>query len=446
MTLKGQLRRLLSPAQQPAALIGQGMYHYVREADGQATRFHLRVDNDGSGVLLTNATMAARLSPSGVVIAARLLAGDGPAAITRHVERSFRGASPPEVRRDIERIERLIADLAAPGDNYPILNLDDPALVGSAGPPAMPLSADLLLGSPERMVPLLDRLWELGIPHVTLQLIERPEPQALVRAVERAEDLGMIAGVRGAGEFFEQPSLVHDLAMAGVDHVNLLYLAADAATHDSLLGPGSHALAQRLLDGVRAEDVCAVAEVALVRQTAAVLDATIEDLRKRGLRTTGCFALAAADMAAGQDDSAQDGPLTADAVVQAAVVMEEAATAHDVRALWYPPVQRAPSLSLAEQVRRGPVSSGDHAIRVDPQGNVFPARGPWQAAGNVLRDAWPAIYAHPAYQAYLARVTAPTHCDACPGLAICAADCPRRPEAWVESWTFQTQTGPGAAG
>ena len=35
------------------------------------------------------------------------------------------------------------------------------------------------------------------------------------------------------------------------------------------------------------------------------------------------------------------------------------------------------------------------------------------------------------YEAYRRRVQTDTHCDECPGLAICAADCPRTPLGWA---------------
>ena len=41
-------------------LIAPGLYHAVREADGEIARFHLRVDRDNSGMLSGNATAAAR--------------------------------------------------------------------------------------------------------------------------------------------------------------------------------------------------------------------------------------------------------------------------------------------------------------------------------------------------------------------------------------------------
>jgi radical SAM protein with 4Fe4S-binding SPASM domain len=88
--------------------------------------------------------------------------------------------------------------------------------------------------------------------------------------------------------------------------------------------------------------------------------------------------------------------------------------------------------TLAEQVCRGPRCSGDHAVRVEPDGKVFPARGPCRAAGNLLSDDWETIREHEVFRSYRRRVENDTHCDDCPGLAICAADCPRNPAGWAQ--------------
>ena len=74
----------------------------------------------------------------------------------------------------------------------------------------------------------------------------------------------------------------------------------------------------------------------------------------------------------------------------------------------------------------GPRCSGDTAIRVEPDGSVIPARGPFRAGRQPDRT----TIGRPSNRAkcirsYRRRVESDTHCDRCPGLAICAADCPR---------------------
>lgn len=428
MELKQLFRTLCSWRASPLRRAGikPGLYHYMREAQGTFTRFHLRVDSTEHGMLLANAAAAARLRPSGVIIAKGLLEGEDDADIVGRLHESFRDVSPEVAAADVARVRQIIAQLDSPGDNYPILNLADPSFSPEAAPLELPLSADLPLAEPQRLLPILQRLWDLGIPHVTLIAAEQPDAAALVRSVERAEDLGLITGVRARGSALAQGSLIRDLAQAGADHVDILYLSARPEVHDALAGNGDHRKALQALAEIRENEVCPVAEVALVESTLEGIEDTLESLDAAGISNVCFYAIAVVQ------GVSSGGALRADELIQAARLIEESAEEADMRHLWYPPVRFRLGSSLVKLLRRGPRCSGDHAVRVEPDGSVIPARGPCRPAGNLLKDPWRKIYRHKVYRRYRQRVGTDTHCDRCPGLAICAADCPRDPEGWAD--------------
>lgn len=368
------------------------------------------------------------MRPSGVIIAKGLLEGDDQAAVVQRLTTCFHDVTADQVAGDVARVRGVIENLQTPGDNYPILNLADPSFSPEVAPLERPLSADVPLTRPDRLVPILGRLWELGIPHVTIVAGENPDAVALVRAVERAEDLGLIAGIRGRGSDLVQGSLIRDLAQAGADHVDVLYLSAEAAVHDALAGAGDHEKAVQALAEVHENEVCPVAELVLVESTLAGIEETLESLAAHEVTNACFFAIA---MAEGRSTG---GALAADELIQAARLIEESAEESDVRYLWYPPVRFHLGNALGKQVRRGPRCGGDHAVRVEPDGSVIPARGPCLSAGNLLSDRWERIHRSKVMRDYRRRVETDTHCDDCPGLAICAADCPRNPAGWADGW------------
>lgn len=427
---KERLRRWFIPNRaKPPKPVASGLYHYQRESDGAYTRFHLRVEPDGQGILLANATSAARLSPTGVIMAYELLNGRSPDTVLHTIKAGYKGADSETIQADVARVAGLLNTLSAPGDNYPIINLDDSHTDFFQSQLMAPLEADIPLAEPEKLVPILDKLWDIGIPHVTFLMPENANAEHLVRAVERAEDLGLIAGVRGTAVGLMQGTLIQDLAMAGVDHITVLYAAADAAIHDALVGAGDHALLADLYQSIQQNEISAVAEIPLVISTVDVLRAAIDQLLQAGVHNYSFFAIVAPE---NMSEAEQDGALPAQAMPQTAGWVEEIAESADVRFLWQPPVQRDLRLSLAEQVRQGPRCSGDAAVRVEPNGAVIPPRGPYVAAGNVLVDDWQTIWQHAAFKRYRERVTAPTHCLDCPGLVICEADCPREQNGWAQ--------------
>jgi len=414
--------------QEPVTL-APGMSHLLWETEHGVTRFHLRVERDGSGMLIANAAAAARLSPSGVLIAKALLEGRDESEILDSLKATFRGAAPELMRRDIAAVHNLLQQLAAPGDAYPVFNLEDAALAPNATNLIAPLQAAVPLAPPDILRPLLERLWEVNIPHVTFFAPTSFDPADLVHAVEHAEDLGMIAGVRALASALLTEGLLNDLRVAGVDHVTFPYAALDIGTHDALFGAGDHQAADVVLAWLEENGICANIEIPLIEGALSQLEPTIHSLLSRGADTFSLVAYVTTDPALVER---HDGALSAEAMPQTAAIVEE--IAHDVQArfLWEPPVERDPAQTLAEQLQQGPRCAGDAAVRVEADGRVIPPRGPYHSAGNLLHDDWEFIWNHEAFRRYRERVAAPTRCEICPGLVICAADCPRERSGWAQ--------------
>jgi radical SAM protein with 4Fe4S-binding SPASM domain len=406
------------------APINPGLYHYLRENHGQYTRFHLRVELDGAGLLIANATASAHLSPAGVVIVKGMMDNNSETTIQRDLRARFAGASAEKIQKDFTTVRILLNELATPGDTYPILNLDDAAVSPNQTQLIAPLEATLPLAEPEKLFPLLNRLWEIGIPHATILVPETPNPDFLLRAVEHAEDLGMICGVSGRATDLIPGTLLDDLAMAGVDHVTVYYASAQSDIHDELFGDGDHLAARQVFTRTQALEVADIGHIPLVQTTLPGLDDTLESLLALNVPNAAFFTIATTE-------DASDGSIAAEAMRQVAAQVEEDAAEAQVRYIWEPPIQRNPAKSLVEQVRAGPRCPTDLSIRVEPDGSVIPPRGPYRMAGNLLHDDWNSIWMTGTFKSYRERVVSPTRCDLCPGLAICAADCPVEVQGWA---------------
>jgi len=403
--------------------IQPGLYHYLVENQGQYTRFHLRVEPDGAGMLLANATAAAHLSPAGVVIVKGMMENQSEANIQRDLRTRFSGATSDQIQTDFTTVRIMLNELGSPGDNYPILNLEDASATSQATQLIAPLEANLPLAEPEKLVPLLDQLWKIGIPHATILVPEAPNPDYLLRAVERAEDLGMICGVSARASDLLQGSLLDDLVMAGLDHVTVYYASAQSDIHDELYGDGDHLAARQVFTRTQQLEVADVGHIPLIQATLPGLEETLESLRALQVPNAAFFAIATTG-------DASDDSISSEAMRQVACQVEEDAAEANVRYIWEPPIQRNPAKSLTEQLRSGPRSSSDLSIRVEPNGAVIPPRGPYRMAGNILKDDWDSIWMTDAFQSYRERVQSATRCAQCPGLAICAADCPVEPRGW----------------
>ena len=403
------------------------IYHYERLIGDWPTRFHLRVDPDGGGMLLANAAEAAYLSSVGVQMARGVLEGRSDEAIKQDITQSFRRVPAATVDADLVSIHQLIADLSEPGDNYPITNLADPSLSDWTRILAAPFRADVVPADLDTTKEMFLRLWDAGVPHVTILAQPDYDAKDLPLIVEAAEDIGMITGLRAVAGWLSS-EVIEQAAMAGLDHLDLLYVSGSAQAHDEIAGLGDY---ERVLAAFRQcveLELCPVAQIPLIQSNTEELEEMMIGLQERGIGNLVFFALACPD----DDEQAQTaGALPARALPQVAVIMSEASEDAEARYLWAPPVRFDNTKSLAEQVRRGPRTAGDVAIRVEADGRVLPARGRG-CAGNLLTEPWAEIWNSDCFNRYRERLQAPTRCSDCPDLEICVADCPKDPKGWSD--------------
>ena len=75
----------------------------------------------------------------------------------------------------------------------------------------------------------LDRLWEIGIPHVVFTGGEPTLRPDLPELIAHAERNGQITGLNTNGRRLKDPALVQALVDAGLDHVQITLESHDAA-------------------------------------------------------------------------------------------------------------------------------------------------------------------------------------------------------------------------
>jgi len=332
--------QLLPRPARPAAPLSAGLRSFERELDGRRCRLHLRIDADGGGLLVCNASAGLRLQPTGVRMAVGLLEGRGAEEVTDDVLAAFAGAGRARVRQDVAQVDQALQALALGRDGrFPLRDLAG----GAAGDP---LQVALDSAAPETLRPALEGLWARGVPFVTLLDRADAEPDWLVAAVERAEDLGMIAGLRATGSRLAAEGRIGRLLEAGVDAVTVPWTGPTAEVHDRWHGTGDRAAARQVLDQVQAAECCAIAELALVGETVDALDQTVASVTALGLRTLSIFAVT--DTAGGLSPEA----------VQAAATRVEALGSHmNAVLIWNPPVAAA-GRPLQAVLRAGPLSAG----------------------------------------------------------------------------------------
>lgn len=409
--------------------VGPGLYPFLNMGGDAPTRFHLRVDPDGGGILLANASEAAHLSPVGVAMAHRILSGVDDETGIQQIRKAFWGSAEAQVRGDWEAVRALIGDLASPDARYPVTDFGAAAEGTDGRRLAAPYRADLTQGAPEALEPILRKLWDLTVPQVTFLARPDRDPKELVRLVEIAEDIGMIAGLRSVASWLSH-DVLRDIAFAGLDYLALPFASCDPAEHNLMVGAeGDFGMVRAAWDLCREWELCPVAQVPLTDETMDELEELIECVADCGVSDMWFFAVACLD-----DDERADtaGALPARYLPQVAAAVYEDSEQFGYRFVWQPPVRFRPGQSLPEHVIAGPRTSGDVSVRVEPDGSVYPPRGSRSCAGNLLSQPWASIWGGDCFTRFREVVPPAAPSRICPDLPICQIWPPEDPASWSD--------------
>lgn len=423
MPLPQKLKDWIVPrvGQPKSTVAAPGLYHYQRELEDGYIRYHLRVDPDGHGLLIAGASEAMRLSPIGTFVAKALLDGQTGDSVAANL-----AANQSAV---IEQVASALDELGRPSGRFPIFNITDPVSSAHRLQLMAPFQADVVPGDRATLDVVLPRLWQAGIPHVRWIPRNGLDAELLVWAVTRAEDIGMIAGVRALATDLAKNGLVIELAEAGLDYVVVPW-GVTATLHQQLYGSGAFDLVGETIREIRRYEMCPVIEVPLIEQTIDDLDTSLATLTMWGVDHAEVFAIAKSDDGPSAADDRLT-PLDGQALRQVAARTEELSAERPWQLIWLPPVEATVERTVEQLARRGPRAGGDISIRIEADGSVIPPRGPNHPAGNLLNQSWSEIWNHPTFERFREQVETGTRCDQCPGMSICASDCPADPQGWA---------------
>lgn len=393
MNIKTLLKKLIFPSLQapnpnaPAC----GLFPYSRESEGNVNRFHLRIELDGTALLIANASRLLMLSKSGAFIVKLLLENTPPDKIRRAVRKAFHGATQEEVESDLHRLQEII---------------DRPSLIPggfffdaeyfSESPEywarlSAPLSADLEVSTTSPVSEIITALFDSGIPQLTLLAPAAPLTeelaQKIVSAVETAEDRGMIAGVRIEASALLSFNLIQRLAQAGLDYAVIPFASIQESFHDSMFSAGDFSAAKRALNDLREIEITAVPQVVLFPETLTQLGDILQFFQAEEIANVVFFPLVQPDTGPIVQGVLQEGMLA-----QMKTAVEEESLEHGMGCTWQPVRAFSFESSIASQVRLGPRCQSEFSLRVVSDGTVIPPRGPFISVGNILKEPWKDIW------------------------------------------------------
>ena len=432
----GKLKSLFNGISLPQA----GLYHYRKEEGEGKTRIHLRIDPDGHGLLILNANRVVHLNPSAAFMAYLHLEGYNADQIGQVMHKQFQVAA-LEAKLDYQEFSQQIEAFLDPNGGCPVCDLNLETTAPFSAKPSAPYRMDLAITyrcnndcshcynarqrnypemSVEQWKKVIDRVWDLRIPHVVFTGGEPTLYNGLVELVAYAEELGLITGLNTNGRKLADQQFLNALIEAGLDHVQITLESHDPVIHDRMVAAeGAWAQTVSGLKNVLDSRLYVMTNTTLLTHNKDSIDETLVFLAELGVPTVGLNAL----IYAGKGASVGTG-LREEELPPLLEKAREITQVNDQRLIWYTPTQYCHFNPLQLDLGIKGCTAALYNMCVEPNGDVIPCQSYYQSLGNLLENPWQEIWEHPLALSLRNRSDIPEGCKNCDFLPECGGGCP----------------------
>jgi organic radical activating enzyme len=368
------LRRLFTPIKP----IPSGIYHYISPPDDPRNyRLHLRLEREGNGVLIINASTILHLNQTAAEYAYYLVKNESvEQAAHKMVERYH--VDLEQAKNDyLELVDRIQTLINTP-DLDPVTFLDLDLVRPFTGHITAPYRLDCALTyrTPERTTEtalvkrvdreldtiewksIFDKAWSAGIPHIIFTGGEPTLRDDLPELIAHAESNNQVTGLISDGLRLSERDYLDSLLQTGLDHLMIIFQPDNEATWK--------ALKNSLM-----EDLFVAVHLTLNDKNKDELSGLIDQLSESGVKAVSL--------------SAHDQNLYG--------VLEKLRSQVadlNLELVWNLPVPYSTfnpvdlETELVEQIE----GEGRAWLYVEPDGDVLPAQGVNSILGNILSDNW----------------------------------------------------------
>jgi organic radical activating enzyme len=379
MTSKFNLfRNIFSPKQGTPA----GIYHYQSPPDDPRNyRLHLRVEANGDGILIVNASTVLHLNQTATDYAYFMVHNISPDRVAHHMSARYQ-IDTENARQDYLELSDRIRALIEMPDLDPVTFLDFDRRQPFSGRLSAPLRLDCALtyrlptSEPAESAPIdrvdrelntdewksiLDKAWIAGIPHVIFTGGEPTLRDDLVDLIAHAEELGQVTGLLTEGLLFSERSRLDELLQAGLDHLMLI------------LHPENEE-SWKAVENVMIEDLSVIVHLTITPQNS---DRTEEILQRLLSLDVQKISLSAIDPS----------------LAEALLVTRDRCAALGLELVWNIPVPYSSFHPVALEEEDASIQGAGKAwLYVEPDGDIRPTQGDAKILGNILTDRWEDIW------------------------------------------------------
>jgi len=436
------------PAGRPDA-IAPGLYTYpVLREDGSTMRIHLRIEPDGNGVMFIDVTDVIHLNPTAAEMAKIALDGKSIGRAGKIMRAKYRGVSGRQLNDELGKIFDMVdhfrfhsgdcytcalggsldmSPLFSIGVNAPYkvdialtygCNNECPHCYNETDRLAMP---SLPLGE---WTKVLDRLAEIGVPHLILTGGEATLHPDLPDMIRYADRLGMIVGLNTNGRSIAHRPYMQKLAEAGLNHVQVTLGSNDPEIHNAMMGAESFGQTVRGIEAAVQSNVHVITNTTLMRTNMGHAEEIIDLIYDLGIRT---FAMNGMIYSGG--GFAHPTAIPEEEMPPLLVRVRDHAKKKGMRFLWYTPTEYCRLSPVELEIGAKRCNAGEYSLCIEPNGDVLPCQSYYVSAGNILHDPWNQIWGGELFRSFRDREADPVwaglpeKCWECPDMPLCGGGC-----------------------
>ncbi len=357
-----------------------GIHHLQSSVDEKNYRLHLRLQKDGSGILILNAATVMQLNPTAAEYAFHFIKGTEREEAARQISKRYR-VNKKIALADFDSFVERIQTLALTPDLDPASFLDFERVAPHSADSTLRLDCALTYRLPEatqaQYAPvkrverelsteewksIMDKAWAAGIPHIVFTGGEATLRDDLLMLIEHAEENGQVCGLLTDGLKLADKHYLDMLLQTGLDHVMLI------------LEP-NNPKSWKAIETIVPQDLFLIVHFTLNKENVHEAKAILEKLANLAVENISL--------------SAADNSLT-DELLE----LQAAAASLALTVRWDLPVPYSASNPVAQETVDDeiPAGAGKTWLYVEPDGDVLPAQGEAdKVMGNLLRDDWDTI-------------------------------------------------------
>lgn len=418
--------------------LGPGTYRYDGKGELADHRFHLRVDTEKKGVLLVDASKLLFLNGTAIDYVRGLLEGWDEDRVIEYMRSRYKKLDKPTVREHCGRVKgQLLGFISGDVDVVRQVTSGTPSIGSDALP--SPYRMDLALTyrcqnscghcyneerdveelDLDRWLKVIDRLWDIGIPHIVFTGGEPTLFHHLRELIARSEKHGQITGLITNGRKLREKGYLGDLVVAGLDHVQVTVLSHRASLHDSITR--SEGSWEETVEGIKTalgEEVYLSTNTTIMRANAEDVEETMRYLIGLGVKNLAFNGL----IRSGKGRSAKG--ITYEELESLLVKLATIAGEEEVNLVWYTPTPycKFNPINYGLGIKQCTACSLNMAI--EPDGSVLPCQSYYEPLGNVLDDLWDGIWNHELCKRIRGREYLPDECQKCELADVCGGGCP----------------------